>query len=57
MSSDRNDFHHRLLGYIEGSNLLIEYRYAENKLDRLPELARELVGAQVHVRDGSVGSR
>jgi putative ABC transport system substrate-binding protein len=39
----------RTLGYIEGSNLLIEYRYAENKLDRLPELARELVGLKVDI--------
>jgi len=33
----------RDLGYIEGQNLIIEYRYAEGKLDRLPELAAELV--------------
>ena len=35
------------LGYIEGKNLIIEYRYAQAKLDRLPELARELVALKV----------
>ena len=33
----------RQLGYIEGQNIAIEYRYAEGKLDRLPQLAAELV--------------
>jgi putative ABC transport system substrate-binding protein len=33
----------RELGYIEGQNIAIEYRYAEGKLDRLRELAVELV--------------
>src|SRR6266404_1360984 len=37
----------RDLGYIEGQNLIIEYRYAEGKLDRLPELAAELVRLKV----------
>ena len=36
-------------GYIEGQNIAIEYRYAEGKLDRLPELAAELVGLKVDI--------
>src|SRR5262249_11031921 len=32
----------RELGYAEGNNILLEYRYAEEKLDRLPALAVEL---------------
>jgi putative ABC transport system substrate-binding protein len=33
----------RELGYVEGQNIAIEYRYAEGKRDRYPELASELV--------------
>jgi putative ABC transport system substrate-binding protein len=33
----------RELGYVEGQNIAIEYRYAEGKRDRFPELAAELV--------------
>ncbi|MBI2181443.1 MAG: ABC transporter substrate-binding protein [Deltaproteobacteria bacterium] len=34
-------------GYNEGKNIVIEYRYAEGSLDRLPELAAELVSLKV----------
>jgi putative ABC transport system substrate-binding protein len=39
----------RGLGYIEGQNIAIEYRYAEGKLDRYPELAAELLRLKVDV--------
>src|SRR5207237_4437806 len=39
----------RALGYIEGKNIAFEYRYADNKLDRLPVLADELVRHKVDV--------
>lgn len=35
------------LGYVEGKNIIIEYRYAERKRDLLPNLAAELVGLDV----------
>jgi putative ABC transport system substrate-binding protein len=34
-------------GYVEGENVAIEYRWAENQIDRLPELAVELVRRRV----------
>src|SRR5262249_49236821 len=35
------------IGYVEGENIAIEYRYAENQLDRLPALATDLVRRRV----------
>jgi putative ABC transport system substrate-binding protein len=37
------------LGYIEGKNITIEYRYADGTLERLPELAKELVRLNVDI--------
>ncbi len=47
LESFRREF--RALGYVEGKNIAIEYRSADNKLDRLPALADALVGLKVEV--------
>jgi putative tryptophan/tyrosine transport system substrate-binding protein len=49
----------RELGYVEGKNIVIEYRYADGKLDRLSELADELVRLEVNVivTGGSAATR
>jgi putative ABC transport system substrate-binding protein len=39
----------RELGYVEGQNIAIEYRYAEGKRDQFPELAAELVRLNVDI--------
>jgi putative tryptophan/tyrosine transport system substrate-binding protein len=39
----------RELGYLEGQNIAFEYRYAEGKPDRFPELAAELVRLKVNI--------
>ena len=39
----------RELGYVEGQNLAITYRWADGRLDRLPQLAAELVASNVDV--------
>ena len=50
----------RDLGYVEGRNVVIEYRDAEGKLERLPALAAELVALKVDVilaDGGTLGPR
>ena len=49
----------RELGYVEGKNIVIEWRHAEGKLDRLPALVAELVRLKVDVivSSGSVTTR
>src|SRR6476660_3560046 len=39
----------RELGYVEGKNIVIESRWAEGKIERLPDLATELVRLQLEV--------
>ena len=39
----------RELGYVEGKNIVIEYRYAEGKGERLPDLVAELVRLKVDI--------
>jgi putative ABC transport system substrate-binding protein len=39
----------RDLGYVEGQNILIEYRWAEGKYERFPALLAELIAAKVEV--------
>ena len=39
----------REVGYIEGKNLIIEYRHAKGKSERLPELTAELVSSKVDI--------
>jgi putative tryptophan/tyrosine transport system substrate-binding protein len=50
-SPQLDGFRHGLreLGYAEGENIAIDYRFAEGKLDRLPDLAAELVRLKVDV--------
>ena len=49
----------RELGYVEGKNILVEYRYADAKPDRLSALAAELVRMNVHVivTEGTTATR
>src|SRR4030095_9732174 len=39
----------RQLGYVEGKDIVLEHRFAEGKLDRLPDLVAELVRLKVNV--------
>ena len=39
----------RDLGYIEGTNIIIDYRWAEGRYERLPELAADLARSKVDV--------
>jgi putative ABC transport system substrate-binding protein len=47
----------RELGYVEGQNIAIEYRYAEGKRDRFPKLAAELVRLKVDIIVVAGGNR
>ena len=39
----------RQTGYVEGRNVAVEYRFADNQLDRLPTMAADLVRRQVAI--------
>ena len=48
----------KTLNYIEGQNISIEYRWAEGKIERLPELAQDIVHQKVDIilAGGSLGA-
>src|SRR5258706_4430257 len=46
----------RKLGWVDGQNLVIEYRWAEGQIERLPELAADLVRRKVDVIVAPAGS-
>src|SRR4030095_11049186 len=46
----------RELGWVEGQNIVIDYRYAEDRVDRLPDLAAELGRLEVELL-GSLGTK
>ena len=43
----------RELGYVEGTNLTIDWRFADGNYDRLPALADQLIQAKIVTRSGS----
>jgi putative tryptophan/tyrosine transport system substrate-binding protein len=47
----------RELGWVEGQNIVIDYRYAEDRFDRLPDLAAELVRLRVDLIIASAGTQ
>src|SRR5215831_2909597 len=47
----------RELGRVEGQNIVIDYRYAEGRVDRLPDLAAELVRLKVDLIVASAGTQ
>jgi putative ABC transport system substrate-binding protein len=52
----------RDLGYVEGTNITVEYRWAEGRYERLPELAADLVRSKVdlivtHATPGSLAAK
>ena len=47
----------RELGWVEGQNIVIDYRYAEGRVDRLPDLAAELVRLKVDLIIASAGTQ
>jgi putative ABC transport system substrate-binding protein len=49
----------RELGYVDGRNIVIEFRWAEEKYDRLPQLVRELIATRVDllITHGTPGTR
>src|SRR5712691_831131 len=46
----------RELGWVEGQNIVIDYRYAEGRAGRLPDLAAELVRLKVDLIVASAGT-
>jgi len=47
----------RDLGWVEGQNIVIDYRYGEGRVDRLPDLAAELVRLKVDLIVASAGTQ